>query len=394
MGGQPESLGWFTDWNQGTFTTAASFDAAFDTVAAGFRAVLPGAVIMYNPNDGDSNSGQTISWQAEDPGTENVIGVDAYDFSGYQPNIEAVVSYAASKGIPWALPEWGLNGTDDPSYINTVYADVTNSNCSVEAYFDYAGSINSWLPDFPQSLAAFKADFSGSGADRLSPASTSTTAAPTTTTTAVKSTDDDNGGEVDHDHDEAAVPDHDHDEAAHCHHGDDEAAHRHHGDDRHAGGADERHGDGEWHHGDHLRRTCRALWVTTCSVTARICVAGLAQPRGDVVPGHQRGAGQHTYDVAAYNSSGVGVASTVVTVSVAGGTVAGPTTPTPTTPSRRRPRPPARRRGTCGITTDRSPSTEPSAAAGTIPAVAGRSVGARRGLPRYDPAPVELGCRG
>ena len=93
VGGQPESL-WAgsPDWNQGTFTTAASFDAAFDTVAAGFRAVLPGAVIMYNPNAGDSNSGQTISWQAEDPGTENVIGVDVYDFCGYQPNIEAVVS--------------------------------------------------------------------------------------------------------------------------------------------------------------------------------------------------------------------------------------------------------------------------------------------------------------
>jgi hypothetical protein len=182
--------GWFTDWNQGTFTTAASYDAAFDTVAAGFRSVLPNAVIMYNPNDGDSNSGQTISWQAEDPGTENVIGVDAYDFSGYQPNIEAVVSYAASKGMPWALPEWGLDGSDDPTYINTVYADVTGSNCSVEAYFDYAGSINSWLPDFPKSLAAYTADFGGSSASPGSSTTTTTvksappvTVAPTTTTT-------------------------------------------------------------------------------------------------------------------------------------------------------------------------------------------------------------------
>jgi len=51
--------GWFSDWNQGTFPTAASYDAAFDTVAAGFRAVFPNALIVFNPNQGDNHSGQT-----------------------------------------------------------------------------------------------------------------------------------------------------------------------------------------------------------------------------------------------------------------------------------------------------------------------------------------------
>ena len=178
--------GWFQNWNQLTFPTAASFINAFDTVVAGFRAVSPNFQIMWNPNGGTGNT-NGVSWQSEYPGNSDVsiIGVDQYDFGGYAANIQAAVSFAQAKGLPVAIPEWGLNGSDDPSYINDVASIVNNpaNDFDVQAYFSYAGSIDSDITQFPQSEAAFRADFAATSANPQPP-STTTTAPPSTTTTA------------------------------------------------------------------------------------------------------------------------------------------------------------------------------------------------------------------
>ncbi len=178
--------GWFQNWNQLTFPTAASYISAFDTVVAGFRAVSPNFQIMWNPNGGTGNT-NGVSWQSEYPGNSevNIIGVDQYDYSGYAANIDAAVSFAQTQGLPVAIPEWGLNGSDDPSFINGVAAIVNNpaNDFDLQAYFSYAGSIDSDITQFPQSEAAYKADFAGTGAN-LAPPVTTTTAPPVTTTTA------------------------------------------------------------------------------------------------------------------------------------------------------------------------------------------------------------------
>jgi hypothetical protein len=182
--------GWFQNWNQLTFPTAASFTSAFDTVVAGFRAVSPNFQIMWNPNGGTGNT-NGVSWQSEYPGNSevNIIGVDQYDFSGYAGNIQAAVSFAQAQGLPVAIPEWGLNGSDDPTYINDVAGIVNNpaNDFDVQAYFSYAGSINSDITQFPQSEAAFKADFAASSVNPQPP-STTTTAPHATTTTAPRVT--------------------------------------------------------------------------------------------------------------------------------------------------------------------------------------------------------------
>ncbi len=178
--------GWFQNWNQLTLPTAASFISAFDTVAAGFRAVSPNFQIMWNPNGGTGNT-NGVSWQSEYPGKSevNIIGVDQYDFSGYAANIQAAVSFAQAQGLPVAIPEWGLNGSDDPSYVNDVAGIVNNpaNDFDVQAYFSYAGSINSDITQFPQSEAAFRADFAATSANPQPPVTTTTTP-PVTTTTA------------------------------------------------------------------------------------------------------------------------------------------------------------------------------------------------------------------
>ncbi len=176
--------GWFQSWNQLAFPTAASFDAAFDTVVAGFRSVAGSDFqMMYNPNGGDTNSAPGLTWQSEYPGNSevNMIGVDMYDFPGYAADIQAVATFAQGQGIPAAIPEWGLNGSDDPAYINSVAGIVNNpaNDFALEAYFSYDGSINSDITEFPQSEAAFKADFDGTGTSVVIPPTT--TASPTTT---------------------------------------------------------------------------------------------------------------------------------------------------------------------------------------------------------------------
>ncbi len=158
--------GWFQGWNQLTYSTASSYIAEFQSVVTNMRAVAGEAFsFMWNPNGGTGSEASGRSWQDTWPGSAyvNIVGVDQYDYSGYAANIQSVVSFAQSQGLPVAIPEWGLNGSDDPSYINGVAAIVNNpaNNVILQAYFSYPGSIDSDITQFPQSQTAFQADFQG-----------------------------------------------------------------------------------------------------------------------------------------------------------------------------------------------------------------------------------------
>ena len=176
--------GWFQGWNQLTFPTASSYIAEFQSVVTTMRSV-PGQAFtfMWNPIGGTGSEASGRTWQDTWPGKSfvDIVGVDQYDYSGYAANIQAVVSFAQSQGLPAAIPEWGLNGSDDPSYINGVASIVNNpaNDIVLQAYFSYPGSIDSDITQFPQSEAAYQADFTGD--DGTVPAPTTTTTTTTTT---------------------------------------------------------------------------------------------------------------------------------------------------------------------------------------------------------------------
>ena len=154
--------GWFQSWNQLSLS-AAQYVSVFQSTVTALRAVSPSFTIMWNPNGGTTKEAAGRTWTDTWPGKAyvNLVGVDQYDYSGYASNVEAVVSFAQSQGLPVAIPEWGLNGTDDPSYINGMASLINNraNDIDVQAYFSYAGSTDSDITQFPASEAAYKADF-------------------------------------------------------------------------------------------------------------------------------------------------------------------------------------------------------------------------------------------
>ena len=179
--------GWFQDWNQLSFS-AVQYISTFQNIVTTMRAV-PGQAFrfMWNPNGGTGNEAPGRTWDDTWPGSAyvNYVGVDQYDYTGYSANIETVIAFAQSQGLPAAIPEWGLNGSDDPSYINGVASLVNNAanDIALQAYFSYdggSGGINSEITQFPQSEAAYTVDFGGSATSL--PSATTTTKPPSSTT--------------------------------------------------------------------------------------------------------------------------------------------------------------------------------------------------------------------
>ncbi len=156
-----DQTGWFQPWNQLSLS-AAQYVAEFQSTVTALRAVSPSFSIMWNPNGGTSNEAAGRVWTDTWPGKAyvNIVGVDQYDYAGYASDVQAVVAFAQSQGLPVGIPEWGLNGTDDPSYINGMASLIKNpaNDITVESYFNYDGSTNSDITEFPASMAAYKAD--------------------------------------------------------------------------------------------------------------------------------------------------------------------------------------------------------------------------------------------
>ena len=157
-----DMTGWFQGWNQLTLSSA-QYVAIFQSTFTTMRAVSPTFSFMWNPNGGTTNEAAGRTWTDTWPGKAyvNLVGVDQYDYAGYASNVQATVAFAHSQGLPVAIPEWGLNGSDDPSYINGMAGLIKNpaNSIVVQAYFSYAGSTDSDITQFPASAAAYTADF-------------------------------------------------------------------------------------------------------------------------------------------------------------------------------------------------------------------------------------------
>jgi hypothetical protein len=56
-----------------------------------------------------------------------------------------------------SVPEWGLNGADDPAFIDDMHGFVVNpaNDVGYSSYFSYDGVVDSDITQFPNSEAAF-----------------------------------------------------------------------------------------------------------------------------------------------------------------------------------------------------------------------------------------------
>jgi beta-mannanase len=132
-------------------------------------------LIDWNPNA----CTETIPYANYYPGNAyvDILGLDFYDESCITPatpmsfsalanetyGLTSFEAFAAAKGKPMSLPEWGLvanSGGDDPGYINGVGAAVAGGDFAFQAYFDAGDDgIPELGPTTPQATAAYGRQF-------------------------------------------------------------------------------------------------------------------------------------------------------------------------------------------------------------------------------------------
>ncbi len=167
-------IGW--EWSTTYFswgvqnTTPAQYVTAFDDIVTTMRSVA-GQHFLFDWCAAADITPTNGSYAASYPGDQYVdyIGTDQYDNPGssWTDTLNTVggltytVNFAKAHSKYVSIPEWGLNGSDDPAFINDMYSFIVNPSNDVgySSYFSYDGSINSDITQFPQSAAAFTKDW-------------------------------------------------------------------------------------------------------------------------------------------------------------------------------------------------------------------------------------------
>jgi hypothetical protein len=115
--------------------------------------------VIWNPQGFGNPNIPGNSAQAYYPGDAfvDVVGDDLYDIRGKAEWKAAEALYRAHPGKPFAFPEWGLWGVDDPAFIRRMGAFVrSHRRTELLAYFESApGSIFD-LASKPRSRAAYR----------------------------------------------------------------------------------------------------------------------------------------------------------------------------------------------------------------------------------------------
>jgi hypothetical protein len=176
-GGQAYAIlrvGW--EWSAALFpwgvqnTTPAQYVTAYDDIVTTMRNVAGQhfgfdwcAVQGATPTNG--------SYAQSYPGDQYVdyIGTDVYDNPGISwsdaisgvGGLSYTVNFALQHGKLVSIPEWGLDGSDDPTFINEMHSFIADpsNHVAYSSYFYDDAAVNSVLSQFPNSQAAFTADF-------------------------------------------------------------------------------------------------------------------------------------------------------------------------------------------------------------------------------------------
>jgi hypothetical protein len=119
----------------------------------------PNAIVVWNPQGYGSPDLPGNSAAAYYPGDAyvDVVGDDLYDI-GFRPQWAAAQAlYDAHPGKPFAFPEWGLWGIDDPGFVGQMASFLKTHRRTVLAVY-YSGQQGSIfdLASKPRSLAAYR----------------------------------------------------------------------------------------------------------------------------------------------------------------------------------------------------------------------------------------------
>jgi hypothetical protein len=158
---------WYA-WGAGALTPAAQI-SDWCAAADAFHAVAGSSfTLTWNINAGTGGAQQFAAY----PGA--TCQVDAIGFDHYDTNsgaaadasiVNPVLAFAKTQGKPVEIDEWGLDGADDPAYINYMASVIANpaNDVILQSYFNDVGPGNAdaQLQDFPASAVAYRADFSG-----------------------------------------------------------------------------------------------------------------------------------------------------------------------------------------------------------------------------------------
>ncbi len=171
-------VGWewsttFFSWGQQN-DTPSQYVTAFDDIVSTMRSV-PGQNFLFDwctAAGAVPTVGTFDQWYPGD-GYVDYVGTDLYDNptvtwdQGLQMTggLGYIANFARAHGKPMSIPEWGLSGGDDPTFIDDVHAFIadTNNRVAYSSYFSDNAVVNSDITQFPSSETEFTKDFGGYG---------------------------------------------------------------------------------------------------------------------------------------------------------------------------------------------------------------------------------------
>ena len=220
MGNSVIRLGWEAN-NPANYENALPGDPSeyadwaryWDNIVTAMRAV-PGAAFQFDWTVNQYY--QPVPLEDWYPGNAyvDIVGIDAYDSGVYQGGLTseqrwqqlydqpdglgAVAAFAAAHGKPLSIPEWGLaspavgGAGDDPTYVQGLGSFIADHAVEYNSYF-YSYSVAPdnlvYLPNAPQSLAAYQESFPGiASAPNETPTSAAGTTSPDLTSTSTTTT--------------------------------------------------------------------------------------------------------------------------------------------------------------------------------------------------------------
>lgn len=140
--------------------SAAQYIAIYQAAEEAFAAV-PGNGFQYvwNVNAGTAEPGRTEFDTYPGSAYVSNVGIDYYDGNTSTSQISTIIDFAQSQGKALSFDEWGVNGDDDPGYIDYISEIVHNTTYDVtaQAYFSDG---NSTLTSYPLAEAEYHKDFS------------------------------------------------------------------------------------------------------------------------------------------------------------------------------------------------------------------------------------------